>query len=101
MARRGSTNAFGEVGPVIESFGGDIEGLIQGAINEGSLLLLFEFEDVDDLVNDADVGVRAMIGTIPNAQPDIGNDGLLVPGQSFDIRPNTTVAAWPSAAWSS
>lgn len=83
----GIDNQLGVAGPLLASFGGDPQALIRGSINEGTLLMLMEFEGVDDFVNDDEVTVRFFIGDGPT---DVGNDGLLVPGQSFDIRPDTT-----------
>jgi hypothetical protein len=45
-----------------------------------------EFEGLDSFENDNNVTVRIHFGTGPT---DVGNDGLLVPGQSFDIKPDT------------
>ena len=75
-------------GPILSLFGGDPNALIRGSINDGTLLLLLEFSEVDDLLNDRHIVVRLMVGTAPT---DVGNDGFLVPGQSFDVRPDVAV----------
>ena len=82
----GVDNQLSLFGPILGLFGGDPAALIQGAINEGSLLILLEFEGLDSFENDNNVTVRIHFGTGPT---DVGNDGLLVPGQSFDIKPDT------------
>jgi hypothetical protein len=82
----GVDNQLSLFGPILGLFGGDPAALIQGAINEGSLLILMEFEGLDSFENDNNVTVRIHFGTGPT---DVGNDGLLVPGQSFDIKPDT------------
>lgn len=83
----GIDNQVSLFGAVLGLFGGDPEALVQGAINEGSLLVLLEFEGLDSFENDNDVTVRIHFGEGPT---DVGNDGRLVPGQSFDIKPGTT-----------
>lgn len=85
----GVDNQLSLFGPILGLFGGDPAALIQGAINEGSLLILLEFEGLDSFENDNNVTVRIHFGTGPT---DVGNDGLLVPGQSFDIKPGTISA---------
>ena len=85
----GIDNQLSLFGPILGLFGGDPAALIQGAINEGSLLILLEFEGLDSFENDNNVTVRIHFGTGPT---DVGNDGLLVPGQSFDIKPGTISA---------
>lgn len=82
----GIDNQLSLFGPILGLFGGDPEALVQGAINEGSLLVLVEFEGLDSFENDRDVTVRVHFGEGPT---DVGNDGRLVPGQSFDIKPGT------------
>lgn len=82
----GVDNQLSLFGPTLALFGGDPAALIQGAINEGSLLILLEFEGLDSFENDSNVTVRLHFGEGPT---DVGNDGVLVPGQSFDIKPGT------------
>ena len=67
----------------------DFSDQVYARINEGSLLILLEFEGLDSFENDNNVTVRIHFGTGPT---DVGNDGLLVPGQSFDIKPGTISA---------
>ena len=88
----GVDNQLALFGPTLALFGGDPAALIQGAINEGSLLILVELDDLNDYENDDDVTVRLHFGEAPT---DVGNDGLLVPGQSFDIKPETISAEMP------
>ena len=82
----GIDNQLSLFGPILGLFGGDPAALVQGAINEGSLLILVEFEGLDSFENDNNVTVRLHFGEGPT---DVGNDGQLVPGQSFDIKPGT------------
>lgn len=67
---------------LLNLFDDAVDGLIQGVINDGSLLLMVELEGVDDLVNDDCVTVRVFsaLGT-----PDLGTDGFIAPGQTFDL----------------
>lgn len=82
----GIDNQLSLFGPILAMFGGDPQALLQGSINEGSLLLMLQFEGLNSFENDENVTVRVLFGTGPT---DVGNDGVLVPGQSFDVRPDT------------
>lgn len=92
------TNAAGETGidnqfasllPVIESAGGAaLPALIQSAINEGDLLIVAAFSDVDDWLNDDDVTVT--IGRAFGA-PIVGADNTLRPWQTLTLDINEPV----------
>lgn len=72
--RKGIDNQLAELTPILEAFvGGAVDGLIQGAVNEGRLLLLFEV--VDDPPR---VSVRRGDG-----KPYLGTDGLILDSQTF------------------
>ena len=60
--------------------GDQVDALLQGAINEGRVLLMIELADVDDLQNDDDVTVNVFRGLL---DPDVGTFGLITPDQSF------------------
>lgn len=61
------------------------EGLVQGAVTAGTLLVLLRFDDVNSFENDDDVTMTVLLGE-PFAV-GVGTDGRLLAGQSFDIRP--------------
>lgn len=68
---------------------GAIDGLLQGAINNGQLLISVELQHVDDLREDGCVGVviRSAQGT-----PTVGSDGYLNPNQTFDTPANSPLS---------
>ena len=63
------------------------EGLVQGAVTAGTLLVLMKFDDVSSFENDDDVTLTLLAGQPFNV--GVGTDGRLLAGQSFDIRPDT------------
>lgn len=63
------------------------EGLVQGAVTAGTLLVLLRFDDVNSFENDDHVTMTVLLGE-PFAV-GVGTDGRLLAGQSFDIRPDT------------
>jgi len=70
-----------------------VDSLIQGAIDDGQLLLLMEIEGVDDAMNDDCVNITIRRGT---GMPMLGTDGLITSGQTFDVdtsAPTSMVAA--------
>lgn len=81
--RRGVDNAFAFLFELVESFfqEGTVEGIIQGTINEGRLLMMFGVTGVDDWENDDSVMLEVFLGT---GRPDVGGDGFIVSGQTFD-----------------
>jgi len=60
--------------------GEQTEELLQGAINEGRVLIMIELADLDDLQNDDDVTVRIYRGLL---DPELGTTGLISPDQTF------------------
>ncbi|MEM9861288.1 MAG: hypothetical protein AAF938_06715 [Myxococcota bacterium] len=83
--RTGIDNSFASIFSLVEGVfqEGTVEGIIQGTINNGRLLLLFEVEGVDDWQNDPDVEVSVFLG---DGRPVVGPDDRLVPNQTFDER---------------
>lgn len=82
----GIDNAFANLIPALElteAVAG--EGLIQDAINEGDLLLVFEMAGVDDPMNDTcvDLSMKRALGV-----PNLGSDDRIESGQTFDLDPN-------------
>jgi hypothetical protein len=65
---------------------GAAEGLIQDAVTNGGLLLMFQLDGLDDRREDDDVRLtlRAGAGT-----PLLGTDGLLLAGQTFALHPES------------
>lgn len=85
-----------QLGPILSSVGSsiDVEGSLSENILDGSLLLLFELERVNDRVNDPEVGLNIFIGQMPagvDAPADADGDGLIDPGQTIDIDPASLV----------
>ena len=79
----GIDNQFGVIWPAIEPIIGEqVRGLLQGAINEGRVLVVFELEGVDSLVNDDEVTIHVARGRL---DPQIGTSGLIAPDQSFYV----------------
>ena len=71
--------------------GTQVDALLQGAINEGRVLLMFELEGMDDLKNDDSVTLNVFRGLL---DPDVGTFGYIAPDQSFDYdyeKPISTV----------
>lgn len=75
---------------------GALETLVQNAIEEGGLLLLWQLEGLDDPLNDDDVTLSFRLG---QGEPLLGTDGRLLGGQTFHLHaespdlpaPNSTV----------
>lgn len=89
--RPGIDNALSELFRVVSVFVGNaIDGLIQMAVNDGTLLVVFRLEGVDDLVNDPRVEVQMLKGTGPGA-PQLATTGFLAPSQTFDVDQGTPI----------
>jgi len=89
-----------QLGPILSSVGSsiDVEGSLSENILDGSLLLLFEVERVNDRVNDPEVGLNIFIGQMPagvDAPADADGDGLIDSDQTFDINPSSLVGGEP------
>ena len=84
----GIDNRLASLIPVIKDQVGDaVDGLVQGAINDGELVILTEIENVNDLVNDSCVNVGVTIGE--KKRPSLGTDGIIEAYQTFE--PDTSV----------
>ncbi|MDQ3031283.1 MAG: hypothetical protein M3Y87_02625 [Myxococcota bacterium] len=94
--REGIDNQLTAVVPAIEGMVGEgtLDGLLQGAINSGQLLMAITIEGIDDLENDDCVAVslRPLIGT-----PLVGTDGRLLDGQTLDIAPEAQISRYEGA----
>jgi hypothetical protein len=79
---RGVDNQIARLLPIVDSMtGGAFDGLIQGAVNNGQLLVAVSLDGVDDLRDDACVSVsfQRVAGS-----PFVGSDMRIVPDQTFD-----------------
>ena len=80
----GIDNQLALLVPEIEKrVGGTVDGLIQGAINDGRLLILFDFHGVEDLKNAACVSLDVSLG---DGRPTLGTDGIMEAFQTFSPR---------------
>lgn len=90
----GIDNQLARLVPALQAAGATaLPGLVQGAIRDGGLLVMFQLHQVDDWQNDDDVRVMARIGA---GRPLLGTDGELLSGQTFGLHentPDTTAAA--------
>ncbi|MGB0648227.1 MAG: hypothetical protein ACPGQS_13670, partial [Bradymonadia bacterium] len=81
--RTGIDNQFADLWSIVEPLVGEAtEALIQGAVNEGRIILVVELSGVDNLENDDDVTVHIFRGRI---DPDIGNLGFISPDQTVYV----------------
>ena len=81
----GIDNQFATLVPLMELTRiSAVETLLQSSIESGGILLLFEFEGLDDLVNDPSVNMRVRAA---NGSPLLGTDGKLLTGQTFHVSP--------------
>lgn len=79
--RTGIDNQFAVLWAAIKPLVGEqVEGLLQGAINEGRVLVIAELEGVDDLQNDDSVSFNLYRAIL---DPDIGTQGLIAPSQTY------------------
>jgi len=84
--RTGIDNQLAALVPDVENLVGDaVDGLIQGSINDGILVILLEMENVDDLENDSCVNLSVQIGE--TKRPTLGTDGVIESYQTFELDP--------------
>ncbi len=87
----GIDNRLASLIPVIKAQVGDaVDGLVQGAINDGELVILTEIDNVDDMTNDACVNVGVQIGV--RKRPSLGTDGIIEGYQTFEPDPAVPVS---------
>jgi len=80
---RGVDNQLSQLIPAVDAMtAGALDGAIQGAVNNGQLLVALTFEGLDSRCDDPDVTVvlRRVAGV-----PFVGSDMLVDPGQTFDV----------------
>jgi hypothetical protein len=88
--RKGVDNQLASLIPEVEKIIGDaVDGLIQGAINNGDLLILVSVSGAESLQNDDCVDVTVEIG---KGKPTLGTDGVLEAYQTYDIDPEGEVS---------
>lgn len=92
----GIDNAMAGLIPVLETTeAAVIEPLMQDSVNGGALLLMFGLTDFDDEAADECVDVEVFKGL---GIPMIGNDGWMLPNQTFGVNPDTPVTPAPTAS---
>ncbi|MBK8258494.1 MAG: hypothetical protein IPK82_38275 [Polyangiaceae bacterium] len=87
---KGVDNQLASLIPDVEAILGDaVDGLIQGAINNGGLLIFLTVERADNLQNDdcVDLTVTTVLG-----KPTLGTNGVIEAYQTFDPDPEGEVS---------
>jgi hypothetical protein len=80
----GIDNQLALLVPVVEKqFGNAIDGIIQGAVNDGRLLISLDLTNVNDMADDRCVDMEVKLG---EGKPSLGTDGVLDAYQTFDLR---------------
>lgn len=70
--------------PEIEKrFGNAVDGIIQGAINDGRLLIMMDLAGIDDTQNDSCVNLQVKLA---EGKPALGTDGVVEAWQTFQLR---------------
>ena len=81
--------------PVFDLVGfGAVESFIQGAVEEGGFLLLWQIDGIDDLFYDEEVTVRMRFGS---GVPLLGTDGRIVAGQTYHLHEDSPDQQVPNA----
>jgi hypothetical protein len=87
----GIDNQLAEVLPGVEAVVGNaVDGLVQGGINDGQLLILLEMDNVPDPRNAPAAKLTFEMGTF--TRPTLGTDGVIEGFQTFDIDPERPVS---------
>lgn len=87
----GIDNQLALLVPDVEMLVGNaVDGLVQGAINDGQLVILFEMMGVDDFADDPCVNLRVEVGV--KDPPSLGTDGVIEAWQTYDVDPATEVS---------
>lgn len=85
LGEKGVDNQLAALIPDVEKIlGNAVDGLIQGAIDNGDLLILAEVNGAQSLENDDCVDVTVKIG---EGTPTLGTDGIIEAYQTFDVDP--------------
>jgi hypothetical protein len=80
----GIDNQLALLVPEIEKrVGNAIDGIIQGAINDGRLLIAFDLQHLEDQTNDECVDMKVELA---QGKPSLGTDGVVEAWQTFDLR---------------
>jgi hypothetical protein len=81
---KGIDNQLALFVPEIEKrVGNAIDGIIQGAINDGRLLIMMDLANVDNTTNDRCVNMQVKLA---QGIPLLGTDGVVEAYQTFDLR---------------
>ncbi|UQA59652.1 hypothetical protein [Polyangium aurulentum] len=82
--RAGVDNQLAALVPEVEKLVGNaVDGLVQGAINDGQLVILMEMGGVDDFQNDSCVSLAVQVGE--KRPPSLGTDGVIEAYQTFEL----------------
>lgn len=87
---KGIDNQLAALIPDVEAIlGNSVDALMQGAINNGDLLILLDVKGADNLENDdcVDLSVRSVLG-----RPALGTDGVIEAYQTYDADPEAEVS---------
>jgi hypothetical protein len=80
--------------PLFDLIGfGAIGSFIQGAVEEGGFLLMWEIAGIDDLEYDEEVTIRMRLGS---GVPLLGTDGRIVSGQTFHLHEDSPDQVLPT-----
>ncbi|MCB9730933.1 MAG: hypothetical protein H6746_20850 [Deltaproteobacteria bacterium] len=83
----GVDNKLGTLLPLFAVAGiGAADALLQNSVDEGGLLLMMQIDGVDDLRDDDSVTITVRTG---QGKPLMATDGLILPGQTFHLRPDS------------
>lgn len=82
----GIDNQLASLIPDVEKVVGNaVDGLVQGAINDGRLNIMIDLDAVDDLRNDPCVRMSVQLGL---GKPVLGTDGVIEGFQTFTLKPD-------------
>lgn len=88
-----------QLGPIIMAIGSgfDISGSIQENIAQGDLLLMMTITDVDNTMNDGNIGFELKLGLLPSGTTAPMLDAMdhITPGQTFDIDSRSLMGGMP------
>ena len=84
QGQKGIDNQLALFLPEIEKrVGNAVDGIIQGAINDGRLLIMMDLAGVDETQNDSCVNMDVKLA---DGKPMLGTDGVIEAYQTFDLR---------------